>query len=61
MSGACHECGRSGVKLWRKSHGYPNQGDILCSNHLKKLRPPFNHSDQRMYEGIAFVPAVIIT
>ena len=62
MSGVCHECGRSNVKLWRKSHGYPNQGDILCSKHLRNCDFPLHESDQRINNnGIGFVPALPIT
>ena len=59
MENSCHACGRSGVKLWRKSHGYPEKGDLLCSKHLKKYEwPP---SDCRKHNGVSFVPAVIMT
>lgn len=61
--GSCHECGRSGIKLWRKTHTYPAEGDILCAKHLKMYDSwPYSVlPDHRIKNGVSYVPAVPMT
>ena len=59
----CHECGRSGIKLWRSSE--PQQGQLLCNEHLEPNG--LDRPELRCGPGVpsnimvSYVPAVVIT
>lgn len=61
----CHKCGRSGIKLWRCSGGYPYQGQLLCNRHLETAGEGW--PEHRRGPGvssnttISYVPAIVIT